>query len=160
MTGATAPPIHELRAIIHRLEEHYPNYANLFEIAFERVLDGDVQEGTRIHHRYMEIMRTLALKAPVCHIVKPAIMPAIQKIIDGEPVMDVLPSICKHSPMLARLLHGADGGIADHLTRDLFKEILPIARQAFDVDPHPVGTDRVSYLWVSCYLARLTVTPV
>ena len=142
MTGATVPTGEELQEIDKGLmaQGNLETYANLFEIVFE-----DKQPRVRLFHEYLEIMRTLALKAPVCSLVKPHIFAAIETVVHGEPVMGVLDIIFKHSPMLGRLLRGANGGPADPLICDLFEDLLEISRKAFPtVDPQ-VRADPARY---------------
>lgn len=156
VTGATVPSQQVVDEIVDDLHEKEPlgdSYADMFEIVFG---DG-AQEGTVLFHPFLEIMRTLALKAPVCHLVKPHIMPDIQRVIDEAPVIDVLPSLCRHSPMLARLLHGANGGIADPLIIDLLTDMLKTAKGAFPENAQ-VRTDRVSDV-VFCFPPSFVFPP-
>lgn len=135
VTGAIVPSRDDMETIVYGLAEDSEAYANLFEIVFNYE---EHQEGSVIFHHYLEIMRTLALKAPVCHLVKPHIFPAIQKVIDGEDVIGVLPSIWNHSPMLHRLLRPANGGPADELTKDILQDMVLIAKRAFEVAENQV----------------------
>ena len=145
MTGANVPTAEERESIIRGLVDHTEGadaYCELFEIVFDYEV---VDAGTVIFHPYLEIMRTLALKAPVCHLVKPHVWAAMQQVIDGEPVIGVLPCFCKHSPMLQRLLRSAEGGPAAELIKDLFQEMLSKAKKAFEVDAQ-VRTARFSFV--------------
>lgn len=147
VSGARAPSTEERDKICAELyRENLPTYSDLFDLVFE----DDLQEGTIIFHPYLEIMRTLALNAPVCHVVKPHIMPAIQHVIEGQPVIGVLPSISMHSPMLARLLHGCNGRAADEVTKDIFQEMLNVAKKAFPEDAQVRSDQRNFFLIFHC----------
>ena len=74
------PSEEHLHAIIDELmnEEFAWSLSGMFEEAF-----GGREEGTYFFHPYLEIMWTLSLNAPVCHLLKPHIYDSINKIIDG-----------------------------------------------------------------------------
>ena len=134
VTGATVPEDHVLAKITEDLEEDetLDAYATLLSNVFDEA--EEQEEGNEFFHPYLEILRTLALKSPVCHLVKPHIFSDIRKVIDGEPVLGVLPNIFKHSPMLGRFLRGANGGPADDVIKNLLGEMLQISEKAFAVD--------------------------
>ena len=72
---------------------------------------GGAPPGTVVRHSYMEIIRTLATNAPVCHLVKPHLFDIVDNLIHGgEPSFADLDKIHVHSPALLRFIKGGAGG--------------------------------------------------
>ena len=135
--GANVPSAQDFADIYHKLMDH--GLRSLATV-FIDVFDGQ-NEGETIFHPCLEIIRTLALKSPVCHLVKPHIWPEIESVIDGDHVLKHLPSIDHHSPMLSRLLRVANGGPAPELIRNLLTDMLEVAKCAFP-NSNPQGAQQ------------------
>ena len=117
---------------------------------------GDAPPGSVVRHVYMEIIRTLATNAPVCHLVKPHLFEIVDNLIHGgEPSFPDLDKIHVHSPALLRFIKGAGGaghGL-DINVRHLLRAMRYRAEAAYDVGA--TDTEVCVYIF-HCYSASLT----
>ena len=125
--GATVPDLELLESLRQTLiRRGLLSYATIFEAAFQ-----NSEPGSDIFHPFLEIIRTLALEAPVCHLVKPHIWFEITEVSNGKPVVQFLNTINKYSPMLSRLLRYAKGGPAQPEIQHLLRDMLVVSKRAF-----------------------------
>mmetsp|Transcript_43979 Transcript_43979/g.113872 ORF Transcript_43979/g.113872 Transcript_43979/m.113872 type:complete len:368 (-) Transcript_43979:705-1808(-) len=121
--GGVMPQKEEMDAVCRRLVGFGLNgMAFMIRTAFTGP-DLSPGEAHPTGHPFLEMIRVLALKAPCCHLVLPAIFDDVQAIIDGAPVVRHYSRIYEASPLLGRLICVARGGALPHELRGLLAAV-------------------------------------
>eukprot|EP00873_Tetraselmis_striata_P008344 jgi/Tetstr1/428608/TSEL_018599.t2 len=121
--GGVMPQKEEMDAVCRRLVGFGLNgMAFMIRTAFTGP-DLSPGEAHPTGHPFLEMIRVLALKAPCCHLVLPAIFDDVQAIIDGAPVVRHYSRIYEASPLLGRLICVAGGGALPHELRGLLAAV-------------------------------------
>mmetsp|Transcript_25928 Transcript_25928/g.66729 ORF Transcript_25928/g.66729 Transcript_25928/m.66729 type:complete len:378 (+) Transcript_25928:1426-2559(+) len=121
--GGVMPQKEEMDAVCRRLVGFGLNgMAFMIRTAFTGP-DLSPGEAHPTGHPFLEMIRVLALKAPCCHLVLPAIFDDVQAIIDGAPVVRHYSRIYEASPLLGRLICVARGGALPHELRGILAAV-------------------------------------
>ena len=129
MNGGTTPDPEELDEINHKLRVDLNDCGALCPI-LQSVFDGHFV-GEKVRHPFIDIIRTLATKAPVCALVKPHVRDIVDNVAGGGTcsVADY-DKLATHSPVLARFIKdGVD--LLPSAARDLLRDLSSRADAAF-----------------------------